>query len=325
MRKMYLAIAMILAVVLSGCATATNGPDLVGVHYKGGELSAKEFVNCLDPSERSGFNPGDKYPAYPARQISFDATGGDSAESDPITVVSSDKAEVEVPFTVTMFLKTDCDTLRKFHETIGTRFNAFLDVTDPPEKNYKGEEIDGDNLTSGDMPEGWVDLLKFVVGKPFDVALDRTAAQYTWTELWRDPEAKQALDDAITEQVDDLINTQAGGEFFTDIQVLIQTPDPDAELKAAVVETQTQLEEIKRDRASALAEAEKQKATAKAETKTAQAQIAKARAEKFSRVLEVQGYGGPRAYLQYICLTRTESEWCINKPTYILPFGGQPR
>lgn len=309
MRKTLAAISAAILLLLTGCATASNGPDLKAVHYAGGVNSAKKFVNCLDPSERSGFNPGDSYVAYPARQISYDATGGDGAEANPITVVSSDRAEVQVPFTVTMFLKTDCATLKKFHETIGTRFQAGLNVADE------------DDPTSGDMPKGWIEALNFVVGKPFDVALDRTAVNYTWTELWRDPEAKQALDEAITEQATDLINSQAGGEFFTDIQVLIQTPDPDDDLKKAVVETQTKLEEIKRDRASALAEASKQKAQAEADTKTAKANIAKARAEKTSRELEVQGYGGPDAYLKYICMTQTKSEWCVNKPTYVLPFG----
>lgn len=212
--------------LLTGCATASNPSDLVAVHYKGGVSQAKEFVDCLKPSERSGFDPGDTYAAYPARQISFDATGGKGSEINPPTVVSSDKGEVSVPYTVTLFLKTDCETLRKFHETIGTRFGGYLNVAEK------------DDVTSADMPDEWVNALNFVIGQPFEVSLELAAQDYTWNELWVDPEAKAALDKAITEGAQEIIAEQAGGEFFTNVQVLVKKPEPDPELKATVLATQ---------------------------------------------------------------------------------------
>jgi hypothetical protein len=295
---------------LSACATASNPSDLVAVHYKGGAMSAKEYQDCLQPSERSGFDPGDMYAAYPARQISFDATGGAGAEAEPPKVVSKDKGEVSVPYTVTLFLKTDCDTLRKFHETIGTRFGAFLNVAD----------ASGD-VTSKDMPDGWVESLNFVIGKPFDAALDRAAQSFTWNELWVDPVAKQALDDAITENAQKLISEQAGGEFFTDVQVLVQKPDPDPDLKAAVLDTQQRLETIRADKAAALADAGKQRAQANADAKTATAAIKKARAEAISRRLEVKGYGGIDGFLKAQCIEKNPdcNPW---QPTFI--YGGTP-
>lgn len=285
-----------LAVVLSSCATASTGADLKALHYQGGAVSAKKFVDCLEPSSRSGFDPGDKYYAYPTRQVSYDATGGGGAESEAFKVVSKDNAELSVPVTVTFNLITDCETLRKFHETVGARYSAYFDA----------------NGSSSEAPQGWVQMLNYVIGKPLDTTLDRVAQDYNYRDVWNDPKVKIEFEEAVNENIDDLVARQAGGEFFENFNVLVLKPDPvDDALKAAISEEQ-----------AAVAEANAAKQKAKADTATAKAQQRLAAAQAKAKQAEIRGFGGIQAYLQYQCIITPE---CGNPFRDQFLYGGSPK
>lgn len=302
--KKYILLIAFLALVVSGCATASNPPDLKSVHYSGGSLSSKEFKDCLDPSERSGYDPGDGYFGYPTRQISFDATGGKGAESDAFTVVSSDNAELYVPVTVTFNLISNCDTLKKFHETIGSRFRAYIKPGD--DNNDDGE------TTSADYPSGWVDLLNYAIGKPLDATMDRVAQDFTWRNVWNNNAVKVQIEQAINENLSTLVDRQAGGHFFENFQVLVQKPDPvDPDLKQAISDEQ-----------AAVAQANADTAKAEADEKTAHAQEALARAQAHTKEAEIDGFGGIQNYLRYTCITEVAgcNPW---QPTYL--YGGSPQ
>lgn len=263
MRK-YLVIVGAIALTLTGCATASTGPDMIALHYKGGQMSAKKFVDCLAPSSRSGFDPGDTYVAYPTRQVSYDATGSEGSESEPFKVVSDDNAELYVPATVTFNVIADCDTLRKMHETIGARYSAGFDP----------------NGSTADAPGGWVRMLDFVIGKPLDATLDRVAQEYAWRDMWSSPEAKAAMEKEANEQIEDLVSRQAGGKFFTNFSVLLQKPDPVNEgLKDAIAQEQNKV-----------AEAQAQEAQAKADKARAEAQLAVSEAEAAKQRAVIEGY-----------------------------------
>lgn len=277
MKKIIVAVAAV-ASVLTGCATASTGPDLKALHYSGGSFSAKKFKGCLEPSSRSGYDPGDKYVAFPTRQISYDATGGKGSEAKAFTVVSKDNAELYVPATVTFSLDTDCDVLRKFYETIGARYNAGFDAS-------------GD---SGDPPEGWVDLLNYVIGKPLDTTLDRVAQNYDYRAVWNDPAVKSQFEQEVNQNIETLVNRQAGGDFFKDFTVLILKPDPkDPGLKQAIADEQ-----------NAVAQANAAKAKADADVKTAQAQLALQKAQAQAKQAEIQGYGGIENFLKHECIEK---------------------
>ena len=291
-----------LALPLAGCASANTGPDLMAVHYSGGTASAKKFVDCLNPSSRSGFDPGDKYAAYPTRQVSYDATGGEDSESQPFTIVSKDNAELRVPATVTFSLVTDCKTLRKMHETIGARYGAAFDP----------------NGETSKPPKGWTDMLNFVIGKPLDQVLDRTSQGQNWRALWNDPQVKAEVEKQANQQIQALVDRQAGGHFFEGFSVLIQKPDPvnDA-LKQAVAEEQAAVARAN----SKSAEADAQKAQALADAARANAQIAVARAEAAKKRAEVDGFGGPENFLKHECITQASSGGPVCnpwQPTYIV-------
>lgn len=279
MKKFVLLIAF-LAITATGCAAESLPPDLKALHYQGGSVSAKKFVDCVEPSTRSDFTLGDTYPAYPTRQVSYDATGGSGSEQGRFTVVSKDNAELYVPATVTFNLITDCETLRKFHETIGARFNADFEASG----------------SSADYVQGWVDLLEYVIGKPLDTTLDRVAQDYNYRDVWNDPKVKGEFETEVNENIQALVTRQAGGEFFENFNVLILKPDPvDPALKAAISEEQ-----------AAVAEANAAKEKAEADTATAKAQETLAVAEAKAKRAEIQGFGGIRSYLQYQCIITPE-------------------
>lgn len=303
MKKIIAALCGILALVLTGCASASTPADLKGVHYSGGRTQAKKFKDCLEPSSRSGWDPGDKFFLYPTRQISYDATGSVDSESDRFKVVSKDNAELYVPVTVTFNLKTDCETLRKFHETVGSRYSAFIE---------SGSDInDDDNTTSADVPNGWVKMLNYVIGKPLDVTLDRVAQDYDYRSVWNDPKVKVQMEAAVNANLQALVTRQAGGDFFENFNVLILKPDPvDENLKAAISDEQ-----------AAVAQANAEKAKAEADTATATAQERLALAQARTKKAEIEAYGGVEAYLRYQCI---QTATCGNPYRDQLLYGGAP-
>lgn len=308
MRKR-LAVVVVAAVsVLTGCATASNPADLKSVHYSGGTTQAKKFKNCLDPSERSGYDPGDKYYAYPVRQIVYNASQDDGSERGRFGVVSEDNAELYVPVQLTFKLDTDCETLRKFHEAIGSRYTAY---------------IEGDGKTSADYPSGWIALLNDVIGKPLDTTLDRVAQQYPWREVWNDPKVKAEMEAAVTANIEDLVNRQAGGDFFTDFTVLLSKPDPkDPQLVAAIAAEQAAVAQANANLAKAEADAKALTAKAQADLITAKAQQELAKAEAANRQAEIAGYGGIENYLRHEAVDNGLNPW---QPTYLYGGGAVPK
>ena len=283
--------------VLSSCATASAPADLMGVHYAGGAMSAKKFIDCLEPSNRSGFDPGDGYYFYPTRQISYEASQEKNSERGRFTVVSDDNAELYVPIRVTMQLDTKCETLRKFHEEIGARYNAYIE----------------DWNDSSDYPQGWIDLLNDVVGKPLDATVDRVAQKYEWREVWNNEEVRVEMEDEIEKSIEGMVNAQSGGDFFTDFTVLVNKPDPvNPALKDAIANEQTKV-----------ADGQAREAEAKADKAVAEAQEAVKRAEAANKRAEIEGYRldgmtNKEALEAYLESLRIAAGLNSEQPTYIV-------
>lgn len=292
MKRAVLALVGLL-LVLTGCATASTGPDVKAVHQEGGIASAKKTVDCLDPSTRSGYNPGDSYFGYPARQVSFDASTAKGAERGRFTIVSKDNVELYQPVSVTFNLVPDCDTLIKFHNTIGARYKAYLD------------DASG---SSADYPQGWVDLLNFVIGKPLDQTLDRIAQEKEWRLLWNDPTTRTEVETEVTATIETLVNRQAGGDFFENFNVLLQKPDPVNEALVDAISAE----------AAGIAQARAAEEKAKADEIAAKAQEALAVAQAKTRKAEIEGYGGIDAWLMYQCIQKSCNPY---QPTYLLAGG----
>jgi hypothetical protein len=227
-------------------------------------MSSTKFANCVPAGSRNIDGPGDKHYAYPVNQRAYDATGGKGSDAQPFTVVSKDNAEMAVPVTLTLTLKSDCETVRAFHERIGNRYAAYFN---------------GDTASSG-----WLDMLNFAVGKPLDTVLDRTAQNHTWRKLWNDPATKAAMEQQVERDLPAFIKQQTGGDYFTVGQVTILKPTP----------TDSNLVKRIQDEQSSVAAAGAAEAEAKARKISAEAQIAveKAEAAKIKERTKVIGIDG---------------------------------
>lgn len=297
--KKYLIAVLVVLFAATGCATSSTAQDVVAVHYEGGEWSARKFVDCQPASNRSGFDPGDGYYGYPTRLVSYDATGAEKAESKPFKVVSKDNAEMTVPVSVTFEINTECDSLRSFHENIGGKYKAYLN----------------DNGDSSSYPEGWKDMLNFIIGKPLDAAMDRAAQNQNYRDLWNNPATKTEFEREVAELLPGLIQRQSGGEeYFTNFQILIQKPEPtNTDLVANLAKEQAAVAAAN----SAAAQAKAEIAQAEAEAAKARAQVEQAKAEAAKKRAEIDGYGNMEGYLKALCI---QTQGCQPFfPTYVIP------
>lgn len=270
----------LLVLLVARPSSISTGPDQVALHYKGGAFSSKKFSDCVAPSNREFDGPGDLHFAYPASQTNFvfDAEGGDSG---PITFVTKDGIEMTVEGVTNFLLNTSCEpieigsstytggALQRFHELIGNRYNAFM--------------TDG-----GARSDGWRQMLNVYIFRPLDTATDRAGQNYTYAELYTDPNKKAQWERDVLAQLPDLVNRQTDGdtEFFQNFAVTFQKPEPPQSIKDELVKQQ-----------AAVAKAKAAEAEAAAREAAAQAQIAVERAEaaKIAERVEVLGRAG---YLQ---------------------------
>lgn len=281
------AIAALVFASTTACGThsTSTAPDQVGLHYLGGPFSAKKYNSYLPPSTRKWFGPGDKEYLYPSGQRTYDATGGKGAERDSITSVSQDSVEMSTKLSVTFNLKTDEETLRKFHEKVGIKYKAYMD---------------GDSTS-----EGWAKLLDFYVGQSLETTLDREIANYKWRDLYNKPEIRVALQAQVDKELPTLVKSKIGDEYFTDFSAQVQKPDvTNPDLKKSIADTQNNI-----------AQAQAQQAKAQADLATAKAQIAVQQAEAAKKRADISAYGSVDDYNRAQCIAAGCNPY---QPTYIV-------
>lgn len=261
------------ALLLTGCGFKEAQSGEIGVIQNGSFFPGadKNLVGCLAP-ETTENRMFDEIFYYPARQISFDATGQEGSERGAYTVVSNADApaELHVPVVITMDLTSDCEELQNFHRTMGTKYSAWMG---------------GSPRTTS---EGWVQLLNYAVGQPTEVSLVRLAQKYPWQQIWNDDAIRIEFEQALQQDLPERIKSRTGGEFFTNIQVTVGKPDPvNDELKAAIAQEQQVITEANAKREAAIADVE----VAKEETKVAQERARQ-------REAEIAGFPSVEDYLR---------------------------
>lgn len=271
----------------SGCSTVNTVSNQVALHYEGGAFSSTKFKDCVPASTKQRNGPGDTYAYYPTDQRFVDATGGDKADFGAITVVSKDNVEMQIPITLNFYLRTDCKTLRKFHETIGKRFHAYT----------------GSDENTG---SGWKDMLRVVVYQPMDTTLDRIAQEYPWRSLYNDPSVKTTIEKAVNENIEAIVRRQTNNEdFFDNWSALVQKPTPKNQALSEAIAAEQ----------NSVAQAQAAKAKAEADIATARAQKALAEAEAAKKRAEIAGFGGIDAYLKAQCIAQGCNPY---QPTYVV-------
>jgi len=184
----YLALAasavLVVAVSASGCSVSVP-PDRTGLEYNAGPLSSTEFDDCGDG--RIWHGPGDKVFTYPIGQRTY--RFGEDGDTDTMKVVSKDNLELTVEGVATFSLNGACRTLRKFHEEIGLKYEAYED-------------------------DGWAEMLGVYIGAPLDRALDQVSKKYKWIDLYSNPEVKKSWEDEVGTAVAAQVNATAGDSYF---------------------------------------------------------------------------------------------------------------
>lgn len=287
-KTLALPLAALAAVTMTGCSQVSTGPDQVALHYEGGAYSSKKFVDCVPVSNREWNGPGDKHYVYPSNQRVFDFTGAENSDAQRITVATKDSIQMSVPGLVRFTLNTDCEALREFHEKIGNREAAYFNDAAKPSA-------------------GWRRVLEQFIGRQIDATLDREALAYNWRDIYTDPAAKAALDKAVAESLQRLVNdnTEGDTQFFNILSVQLQKPEPPQELLDALASEQTKIAQAN----AAKAEAEAQIATAQA-----QERLARVNAEKLKA--EISGYGSADQYNKAKAVEKGINPY---QPTYVVP------
>ncbi len=239
---------------------------------------------CIDP-ETSAFNPpgGFKAYKYPARQISWDATGADKSEAQATVVVSnaSAPAELRVPVTVTFDLTGDCEELKEFHRNFGTKYQGWLN---------------DDGTTS----DGWRSLLRYVVGQPMEQTLISVAQKYPWRDIWNNEAVRMEFQNALRDGLPNASKARTNGKaYFKNFQVTVMKPDPvDAGLKQAIINEQKAIADARAAEAKGVADANAAKAKAEADKAAAEKQTELARQQALQKQAEIAGYPSVDDYLK---------------------------
>lgn len=204
--KTKLLVVAALAVALSGCSSVSTGPDEQAAHYKGGATQSKKFEKCIKPSTREYDGPGDSHFVYPAGQRTYSFTGRKGSEADAISVKTNDSQEMTVKGFVTFELTEDCKLLRKFHEQIGSKYEAY-------------------------EAAGWSEFLGDYMGVPLNSTMDKAALSFDWRTLYSSNEALGKFETYVTENLPTEVKSAMGEGYITVKTVSLETPQPTKNLR----------------------------------------------------------------------------------------------
>jgi regulator of protease activity HflC (stomatin/prohibitin superfamily) len=284
-KKIVATLAVVPLMFVTACGVSTP-PDQTKLQIGAGPFEDPKIKGCVAPSEKRTSPTNDQYVAYPVSGRDFDAGTTEGGDSGPITVISKDNTEMAIPVRITWDFESDCKTLEAFYK-LYNRYGANLN-------------------DEGQMTDGFKSVLAKVLGNSLDTTLDEIAKNYTWRELYNDAAAQNALQASLDENLQEVVDEVAKGEFFTNINVAtLKKPIPtNQELKDAIAAEQAAVATAQ----SAEAKARATKAQAEAETATAQAE-----AEKQKAIIE--GYGG---FDNYKCIYLADKNLNCDQPTYIV-------
>lgn len=260
------ALGLALLVPLGACAYATPGASEVALQYEGGVVEGRQFYECFDGGARDAQDWGDTQYYYPTGSRDFTFSGAKTADTAPLTAVSSDSQQLRVTGTVKFSMTLTCarftdpsgkewpgGTAQYFHELYGSKNPA------TPVYNVEGNAAYG---------EGWANFLEQYVGFAVDRIVNDNALAFKLAELRTDPTARSKWETDVRTKLPDMLRKLTGGvQLFKVTEVVLQQPDVRKEVQDA--EAQRQAAQITADAA----------------------EIDKKAAEKFP--------GGIQAYLEY--------------------------
>jgi hypothetical protein len=282
--------AAIVAATMSACGYANVGPGEQAVVQDGYFMipTDPKLTGCIEPEHSENQITNDVY-RYPARQISWDATGGQGAERGPYVVVSNAEAptDLNVPVVVTFDMTADCEQLKSFHRDFGTKYQGWLNEDGTPSA-------------------GWTELLNYVIGQPMEQTLIGVGQKYPWRKIWNDEAVRIEFQQALQKTLPQASKARTNGqEFFKNFQVTVLKPGPvDGNLTAAINREQSAVAAARADEAQGVADANARKAKADADVQAAIAETKVAEQEALQKRAQIAGYPDVDSYLRALCIER---------------------
>ena len=262
-------LAFVLAglMLTAGCAgTAANE---IGVHYGGGPVEDKTYQGLVSPgstSEPVGY--GDAVYRYRIDQRSWigrncesSGTGPPCADRPEVEFVSKDGIRMHAPVDVYFTLKRDEETLKRFHEEIGLKTEAFQE-------------------------KGWVQMLRTYFDPALDRAIDSAGLAFDWRPLRENEQIRNDFAQQASGQFSAELERATGGSYFC--SPTYQDPeDPCGQISFAIGQP-TPVD-------ARVVEAIEGEQTARAQTQSLAAEQARAEAEARARQVLIDQVG-PEVY-----------------------------
>jgi regulator of protease activity HflC (stomatin/prohibitin superfamily) len=190
------AIALVLVAVVLASTLATSvrktPRDQIGISYGGGPIEGQHFQGIHAPGSNlfvNGF--ADKLYLYPVTQrnyiISRRTDEGDVRGEDAVTAPSKDR--IPISFQVAVYFKLNTDKLRKFHEQIGLKYQAWTD-------------------------EGFKRMLNESFRQQIEFALQKESRTYEVVDLYAKNDVLTSIQQNIGSVLKGNVSSVLGDEYF---------------------------------------------------------------------------------------------------------------
>ena len=166
--------------------------DQIGISYGGGPIEGQHFQRIIQPGSNlfvNGF--ADKLYLYPVTQrnyiISRRTDEGDVQGEDFVTAPSKDR--IPIQFQAAAYFKLNTDKLRKFHEQIGLKYQAYTE-------------------------SGWDRMLNNSFRQQIEFAFQREARKYDASDIYANSDVLLQIQQEVGTTLKENVNEVLGDEYF---------------------------------------------------------------------------------------------------------------
>lgn len=299
MKKIIVALALAMALIMSGCsltADSASDPAFRTLRYEGGDVGGSKFKECVADGEKLASN--DAFYSYPRtqRQDKWDSAnfekGAKSADYPDMVLTDKSGIGINLKVTVPFTLNTSCEevkvdgktypggVIQVFHEVFGKTRNGYFDPTQDGNTSYG---------------EGWLWLMDTYISNCVVQQLTPKVRAEDAEQLWLDDGKRKALTDGLTSSVQDCVNNsmETDLQFYTIGNATVDSVTPDAEFLA-----------LFRERIEAEKRAETAQVNQEAQVKQAEADAAVAKAQAEIKKAEISAYGNVDNYLKKLAIDK---------------------
>lgn len=177
--------------LLGGCAsTAANE---VGLSYGGGIFENKRYQRIIEPGATNTFvgvmDANYNYRIDQRSWIGRDCSETDCADRPAVEFVSKDGIRMKAPVDIYFTLRQDEETLRRFHEEIGLKTEAWTE-------------------------SGWLASLRTYFDPALERGIDSAGLSFNWRELRESEEKRNEFATQASRQFTVELERATGGNYY---------------------------------------------------------------------------------------------------------------